>query len=122
MSVDSTTIARNSEIIGILCDTGGSTQASLLSQLQSQYASVGWTNALLSSYLSSGLSQGRFKRLTENPTRYGIRSDMVSVYPSNWVYQGLCTQITNYPSCVVTVADTHNEFYDGGDSCGTILS
>lgn len=93
-------VTLNSQLIKILCGGTGDL-SSILSSLQSLYPSYGWTSSILSALLVKGVKEGRFIQVTKNPDRWQVRQNMAFVFPSNVVYQNLCTGILKRYDCVV---------------------
>jgi len=93
-----TFMARNSEIITVLCN-GTGTSEQILDQLTLQFPARGWTLEQVTAYMTSGLTRGLYKKVAESPDRYQIRKDMAFVNTGNTVYQNLCSYITKNYGC-----------------------
>ena len=96
MSFASSTIDENVEIVKVLCRSTLTFDA-LLSSLQAQYPTRGWTTELLTTRLAQGRVQGRIKGVADSPyvsepQGYTIDQDMVRKNPSlNKIYECFCS-------------------------------
>jgi len=110
--VSAATKRRNQQIISSIWTNGPQTSADLLTILQATYPAEAWTSDLLATYLSLGLNEGRLKL---NGDLYQIRSDMVIVNYSNWIYEDLSTLIIPLYPTNVTIADTSSAVFTGSE-------
>ena len=92
-------ITLNSQLIKVLCGGTGDL-SSILALLISKYPSSGWTSSILSTLLVKGVKEGRFVQVTTSPQRWQVRQNMAFVFPSNQVYQNLCTGILKRYDCL----------------------
>lgn len=100
-------VARNSEIITVLCN-GTGTSEQILDQLTIQFPARGWTLEQVTAYMTSGLTRGLYKKVAESPDRYQIRKDLAFVNSGNSVYQNLCSYITKNYGCGSTTSGATN--------------
>ena len=82
----------NSQVIRVLC-AGIQQESLLLSSLQSRFHDQNWNLVLLQQVLALGLKQGRYLRVSVNPSRWQLRLNMGEVFPQNMKYQSVCPAI-----------------------------
>lgn len=108
---------RDVQIINTLCSSTYSF-TTLLSELQTNYPSTGWTSSQLTNDLNRGLKRGVYTNFGTNIWR--INQNMTAVNPQNAKYLQVCQNISSNGLESTTVYELVDDANDGTESFNSI--